>query len=218
MVGFTHHGSPLSLFERLSVPRGERGRLREALRDAGSPEAVVLSTCSHTEIHAGPAAGGPAGLLTVLAAHAGCGPDEIRAAAVGVPGVRLVDVTGMNDDAVADPRLAAAIEAAVSIVGEDVRGYADDAAARRAGPVIAALRQQVENTCLAELTRVTGTRTIEPDALARAAHAIAGKLLHRPTITARTAAAAGDTGTLLSLCEVFGVRVPGLGTEETLNG
>lgn len=404
MVGFTHRGATLPLLERVSVPRGERGQLLDALRAADYPEAVVLSTCSRVEIYASSEGRGPEGLLTVLGRHSGLRPDELhpgaelrdahavvehlfrvtagmdsrvvgeveihgqvrsafrqaqaagmtgsalgrlfpaalrcgtrvraettlgaqgrslghRAVDVGlaalgdvadpaitvvgsgrmaasavehlirlgrrplvaarnevdaarlagpgrvcplpalaagvvqadllicatsaayhvvtldhvraamsvrsrplivvdlsvprnvdpavatVPGVRLIDVEGMNDDASADPGLATALEAGAALVGEESRRHSEGIAARRAGPVIAALRRHVEATCLVELTRVA-SRTADPDDLASAARAVAGKLLHRPTIAARRAAAAGDTDALASLCDIFGVQPP----------
>jgi len=404
MVGLTHRGATLPLLEQVSVPRGERGRLLAALRAAGYSEAVVLSTCSRIEIYAGPDAGGPEGLLTVLGGHSGlslvelhpaaemrdghavvehlfrvaagmesrvvgeieihgqvrsafreaqaagmtgsalgrlfpaalrCGsrvraettlgaqgrslghravdvglaalgdvvdpaimvvgsgrmagsavehltrlgrrplvaarneidaarlagpgrvcplpalatgveqadllicatsaayhvvtfdhvreamsarsrrplivvdlsvPRNVDTAVATVPGVRLIDLEGMNDDATADPALAAALEAAAALVSEASQRHTESVAARRAGPVIAALRRQVEATCLVELTRVA-PRTTEPEDLASAARAVAGKLLHRPTIAAREAAAAGDTDALSSLCDIFGVQL-----------
>jgi hypothetical protein len=36
-------------------------------------------------------------------------------------------------------------------------------------------------------------------------HAIAGKLMHRPTMAARHAAADGDADALRYLCELFGI-------------
>ena len=404
MVGLTHRGASLQLLERVSVPRAERGRLLAALRAAGYPEAVVLSTCSRVEIYSGADAGGPEGLLGVLGGHAGLALSELRPAAemrdgqavvehlfrvtagmesrlvgepeiqgqvrsafreaqaagmtgsmlgqlfpaalrcgsrvraettlgalgrslghwavdvglaalgdevdpsimvVGsgrmassavehltrlgrqplvvarneraaarlagpgrarsllslataveqadllicatsaadhvvtfshvrdamsarsrplivadlsvprnvdmavatVPGVRLIDLEGMNDDAATDPALAAALEASAALVDSAVQRHAETIAARRAGPVIAALRRQFEATCLMELARVA-PRTTEPEDLASAAHAVAGRLLHRPTIAARAAAAAGDADVLSSLCDLFGVQLP----------
>ena len=407
MVGFTHRGATMPLLEQVSVPRGERGRLLSALRDAGYPEAVVLSTCSRTEIYAGPTGNGPQGLLTVLGAHVGrssiemrlaaeireghdvvehlfqvtagllsrvigeveilgqvrgafreaqaagmvgpslgqlfpaavrCGwrvreqttlgdharslgqravdlglaalgdapdaviivvgsgrmastvvqhltllgrrprvaarnevqaarlagpdlvcsmpalatgieqadllicatsaphhvvtldhvrdamaarerpltvvdlsvPRNVDTAVASVPDVALIDLTGMNDDATTDVALSAALEAGAAIVRTAARRYAADIAARRAGPVIAAIRQRVEQTCLRELAGQAASGAIDADDLARAASAVAGKLLHRPTIAARAAAIAGDTDALLALCATFGVTLPDL--------
>jgi glutamyl-tRNA reductase len=133
-------------------------------------------------------------------------PRNVEAAVDAVPGVRLIDLEGMNDDRSADPELAAALETGTTIVRSAVGRYAEDLAAADAGPIIAALRRHVEATCLRELTRTLSTRALAEQDLARAAHAIAGKLLYGPTIAARAAAATRDAGSLKRLCEIFGVR------------
>ncbi len=403
MVGFTHRGAALPLLEKVSVPRGERGRLLAELRQAGHPEAVILSTCSRTEIYAATAAGDPLRMLDVLNAHAGrsagglraaaeirtghaviehlfrvtsglesrvigeveihgqvrsafreaqaagmtgsllgqllpaalrCGsrvraatplgglgrslghqavdlglaalgdvvdplivvvgsgrmaasavahlqrlgrrpmvaarneahaarlagadlvcplpalaagvqradllicatsaahnvvtlidvrqamaarlrpltvvdlsvPRNVDSAVAAVPGVRLIDLEGMNDDVAMAPELAVALEAGAEIVRAEARRYADGISARGIGPVIAALRRRVEEDCCQELVREAGPWGVDEADLARAARAAAGRLLHRPTITARAAVAAGDTDALLTLCATFGVR------------
>ena len=40
-------------------------------------------------------------------------------------------------------------------------------------------------------------------------HAIVGKVMHRPSLLARAAAAVGDEAALLLLCDAFGVAPPG---------
>ncbi len=87
-----------------------------------------------------------------------------------------------------------------------MRGFCDSVAAREAGPVIRALRAGVTRTCLEELRRRGGTA--DPDALAETARSLAGKVLHRPTMLARAAAAEGDRRTRMLLCEAFGVAPP----------
>ncbi|CAN5355308.1 glutamyl-tRNA reductase [soil metagenome] len=134
-------------------------------------------------------------------------PRNVDAAVATIPGVRLIDLEGMNDDTSSDPALAAALEQASQLVTAGARRYADAVAARAAGPVIAALRQRVEETCLRELTSVVPARTVGSAELARAAHAIAGKLMHRPTINARAAAANGDADSLRTLCDLFGLQL-----------
>jgi glutamyl-tRNA reductase len=133
-------------------------------------------------------------------------PRNVELGIAATPGVRLIDLEGMNDDATTDAALAEALDAGTEIVREAVQRYAESVAARDAGPVIAALRQRVEETCLAELSKMATRRTIDHADLARAAHAVAGKLLHRPTVTARAAAAAGDADAMRVLCEIFGIE------------
>jgi glutamyl-tRNA reductase len=135
-------------------------------------------------------------------------PRNIDVSVAALPGVRLIDLESMNDDWAHDPELCAAVATCSAIVEQAVADYTAGLAIAGAGPIIAALRREVEATCLRELTRSLGARAVaEPD-LARAAHAVAGKLLHRPTLAARTAAASGDTGLLRRLCEVLGVSEP----------
>jgi glutamyl-tRNA reductase len=133
-------------------------------------------------------------------------PRNVELGIAATPGVRLIDLEGMNDDATTDAALAEALDAGTEMVREAVQRYAESVAARDAGPVIAALRQRVEETCLAELSKMATRRTIDHADLARAAHAVAGKLLHRPTVTARAAAAAGDADAMRVLCEIFGIE------------
>ena len=362
MVGLTHHAVPLPLLEQVTIRRGQRGPLLAALHAAGYTEAVVLSTCSRTEIYAVPESEAPQELLALLAEHTECSlaelrlfaedragleavehlfrvaggldsrvigeveilgqvrtafreahaagmagsslcrlfpaamltgrrvrdettlgvqgrslasrneahaarlagpgqvcplpalvsglekadlvicatsaaqhvvtlahvrqamasrhsrpltvvdlsvPRNVEGAVASVAGVRLIDLEGMNDDWASDPALAAAVEGGTAIVESAARRYADGMAAANAGPFIAALRQHVEQTCLRELAKMANSQTLRQLDLERAAHAVAGKLLHRPTITARAAAASGDAGALLALGDIFGIRLPG---------
>ena len=132
-------------------------------------------------------------------------PRNVDSAVADLPGVRLIDLESMNDDWATDPELVAALTTGTTIVQSAVTRYAEDLAIADAGPLIAALRYHVEATCLRELTRTLGARAVGEQDLVRAAHALAGKLLHGPTIAARTAAATGDSGLLNRLGEILGV-------------
>jgi glutamyl-tRNA reductase len=161
-------------------------------------------------------------------------PRNVDSAVAMVPGVTLIDLEGLNEDGTAEPGLAAALLAGAAIAKAGAHAFIESLAARDAGPLIAALRSRVERTCLEELTysvgrgsvgrgsvgtgevgrgsagtgevgRGSGTGEVDSDALARSAHAIAGKLLHRPTIAARRAAAGGDAEGLRYLCDLFGI-------------
>jgi glutamyl-tRNA reductase len=135
-------------------------------------------------------------------------PRNVDTAVAAVDGVRLIDLTGLNDEATHDPVLRAAFETGNETIGAAARAFLADIAVRDAGPVIAALRRLVEDTCVAELTVLAAPGT-SSDELVRAARAVAGKLLHPPTLVARQAAVTGDTGTLRMLCDTYGV-LPGL--------
>jgi glutamyl-tRNA reductase len=132
-------------------------------------------------------------------------PRNVDATIGLVSGVTLIDLEGLADDGAADPDLAAALSTAAAMAGDAAQGFAEGLAARQAGPVIAALRLRVEEICRDELLRTACWSDLDSVALSRSAHAIAGKLLHRPTIAARRAAAAGDSDALRRLCDMFGV-------------
>jgi glutamyl-tRNA reductase len=131
-------------------------------------------------------------------------PRNVDPEVAALPGVRLIDLEDMDDDASADESLTVALVTGKAIAKAEARRYADGQSARAAGPVIAAIRRHVQETCLTELARVA-TAGAEREDIARAAHAIAGKLLHRPTMMARSAAASGQTDVLQMLCDVFGL-------------
>ena len=131
-------------------------------------------------------------------------PRNVDPKVASLPRVRLIDLEDMDDAAGADESLTEAVLTGKAIAKAEARRYADGQSARAAGPVIAAMRSHVEQTCRSELARLAGAAA-DPDDIARAAHAIAGKLLHRPTMMARSAATAGRTEVLHLLCEVFGL-------------
>src|SRR4051794_36502846 len=108
----------------------------------------------------------------------------------------------MNDDLASDPQLAADVEHAETIVRTCLEAQAETIAARRAGPLIAALRQRVQELS-GQQPVSDGVRSSGQDHEARVARAAAGTLLHRATMAARAAAAAGDTKTLVALCRAF---------------
>jgi len=113
-------------------------------------------------------------------------PRNVDPAAGTLELVDLVDLSGLNDDASSDPVVREAVLRAEELVRATARAHVADEAARGAGPLIHAVRTQL---------RATGRQD----------------LLHRVTLTARSAAAAGDAATLLSLCETFGVRAADVG-------
>src|SRR4051812_25860898 len=131
-------------------------------------------------------------------------PRNVDTAVGAIDGVRLVDLTGLHDAATDDPEVLAMCEAGSAMIVAGAQAFLTGIAARDAGPVIAALRSRVEATCLAQLTSRAAPGTA-PEELTKAAHSLAGKLLHAPTLLARRAAAHGDTDTLERLCEMFGV-------------
>jgi glutamyl-tRNA reductase len=137
-------------------------------------------------------------------------PRNVDSTVARIPGVELIDLAGLNDAAASDPALMSLVRVGAELVAVAAQSYVDGVAAHDAGPVIAAVRRRVEDTCLHELSRRApagfGAAEIEQQA-----HAIAGKLLHRPTMAARAAAAAGDNDSLLLLCEIFDISPADVG-------
>lgn len=133
-------------------------------------------------------------------------PRNVDTSVATLPDVRLIDMDGVNDDATRDPVVAAALTTGAEIVRAQTRRYVEGTAARQAGPVIAALRRRVEQTLLAGVEQVTVPLAADREAVTRATRSTTAKLLHRATVTARAAAASGDTDTLRLLCEIFDVR------------
>ena len=161
--------------------------------------------------HVSRAMAGRANPLTVVDLSV---PRNVDAAVAKVPGVTLIDVEGLAAEGTTAPAVAAALMTAAAMASAAARKFAEGVAARDAGPVIAALRHRVEQICRAELGNSAGLGAVDPEALTRSAHAIAGKLLHRPTIAARQAAAAGDSDGLRQLCDMFGVPPADVGLVE----
>ena len=123
-----------------------------------------------------------------------------------LPGVCLLGPQDLADDAVADDGLTAAVDTGAALVRVEAERYLAAVAVRRAGPLIAGLRGQVQELCLAELQRGV-LRGAPAEEVERVAHRVAVRLLHRPTLTARAAAAAGDAAALRLLAEAFGLPV-----------
>lgn len=118
-----------------------------------------------------------------------------------LPAVRLIDLDDVQGVA-AGPRDRAAADRAVE---DAARRYCSSVRARQAGPLIARMRGQLEQSCRRELRRHTSGLDLPEDTVHRAAAAIAGALAHTPTMLAREAAANDDPATLEVLAQVFNV-------------
>lgn len=130
-------------------------------------------------------------------------PRNVDAAVADIDRVRLIDLSGLHDDASEGVVLRACLALGDRIIAAEVDRYLTDVAAQDAGPIIAALRRQVLDICTERLSGLGTDPSREQ--LVLAAHRIAGKLLHAPIIAMREAAAAGDMTTLVLLSEVFGL-------------
>lgn len=137
-------------------------------------------------------------------------PRNVDPAVADVDNVRLVDLEAMHDRP-GELALTEAVAHAEALVGAAIQQRRDHLAARRAGPLIAAMRARVESRCL-EAVHALAPSTCSDGELARLAHTIAGRLAHPATMAARAAAAAGDDVALLTICDAFDVTL----TPETL--
>ena len=130
-------------------------------------------------------------------------PRNVDAGVADVDRVRLIDLSGLHDDASEGVVLRACLAVGNEVIDAEVERYLTDVAAQDAGPIIAALRRQVLDICTERLSGLGTDASHEQ--LVLAAHRIAGKLLHAPIIAVREAAASGDMTSLMLLCEVFGL-------------
>ncbi len=145
-------------------------------------------------------------------------PRNVDPAVAGIHGVRVVDVEAMQDHPSTGADLAESVAPAETLVQWSVQRYRDHLAARRAGPLIAAMRNRV-----GPVSRGGGpprTHRRSPDELAQIARTIAGRLAHPAIMAARAAAASGDDAALLTICGAMDVSLTpemvGLGTDELL--
>jgi len=147
-------------------------------------------------------------------------PRNVDPAVAGIAGVRVVDVEAMQDRPGSGTDLVQGLARAETLVRDAVTRHRDHLAARRAGPLIAAMRQRVEAQCLEAVSRLSHNSS-EPDELARIARTVAGRLAHPATMAARSAAAAGDDAALLTICGALDVAITpemvGLGADVLLS-
>ncbi len=132
-----------------------------------------------------------------------------------VPGVTLLDLDDLADrrerTSALDGRHLAAVEAAAQSAAER---YLAGLRSREAGPLISALRERIEELCLAQLRRTAAGQPASDEHLVRMASAVAGAVAHPPTMLMREAAAQGDTELLDQVARAF--RLPAGGSVDTL--
>src|SRR4051812_17404635 len=90
MVGLSHRHASLDLLERVVVRRDHVAEMLRELRCAGYGEAVLLSTCSRTEIYALAGDDGPDDLVRLLERRAGPSGAGIQDAAEVVTGAGVI--------------------------------------------------------------------------------------------------------------------------------
>jgi glutamyl-tRNA reductase len=150
----SHHGAPLELLERLSIPAETLPAALSpfAIRDADGPrlcEGVLLSTCNRTEIYAAPRVpvradpalprlrGLPRGIVEMLCRRSGQSADELAARLYRFDGWAAADhlfrvVCGLDSLVVGESQ----------IRGQVARAYAAAQAAGTAGVVLSTLFQE----------------------------------------------------------------------------
>jgi glutamyl-tRNA reductase len=153
-LGVSHHGAPLELLERLTVPTEALARLLEPFtaRDGDGKrlcEGVILSTCNRTEIYAARRtpiepdgecprfAGLPEGVVKLLSERSGRTPHELSSLLFRHDGWAAVEhlfrvVCGLDSLVVGESQ----------IVGQVARAYADAQVSGTAGVVLSTLFQE----------------------------------------------------------------------------
>jgi glutamyl-tRNA reductase len=148
-------------------------------------------------------------------------PRNVDPAVAGIAGVRVVDVEAMQDRPGSGTDLVEGLARAETLIRAAATRHRDHVAARRAGPLIAAMRRRVEAQCLEAVSRISHSAS-DPVEVARVARTVAGRLAHPATMAARAAAAAGDDAALLAICGALDVAITpemvGLGADELLSG
>lgn len=133
-------------------------------------------------------------------------PRNVDPGVAGIEGVRVVDVEGMHEGPAVDAAVVRSVERAEVIVRAAVRRHHEHLAARRAGALIAAMRERVEARCHEAVLDLAPPGCCA-DELARIAHTVAGRLAHPAIMAARAAAAAGDDAALLTICGALDVEL-----------
>lgn len=115
---------------------------------------------------------------------------DVEEAVGSLPGVRLIDLLSVQRAVPAAE--SGQVDAARRIVDEETSLFARLLAGRRMDPVVCSLRGHVATLVEEEIARlrVVDGRVDAGDA-ARALHHLAARILHHPTVAARTAAEAG---------------------------
>ncbi len=130
-------------------------------------------------------------------------PRNVDPAARHVPGVSLFDL----DDLVERGTISS-LRRREEIVGEEIVRYRTWLAGRAVGPLLAQLHRNVHAACRAMMaTPATDGRDVV--AIDRAAHRVASRLLHRPTVAIKELFAAGDAAAAFELLAAYGVSPTG---------
>ncbi len=132
---------------------------------------------------------------------------HVAAPARLVPGVRVVDLRSVQDEA--GPGHLEAVVAAQDIVIAGVAAFEERLAIRRLDPAVVALRQHVSGTVEKEMARLRAKYPADVATdVERALHRVTQALLHTPTLRAQELARAGDgAGYVQALHTLFGIDI-----------
>jgi len=126
---------------------------------------------------------------------------DVELSVGSLPGVALIDLPAVQR-AVPDVE-ASQIDAARQLVDEEVARFRRMRAGRRMDPVVRRLRSGVEAVVEEEIARLrTKDGRVDVEEAARALHHLAARLLHHPTVAARTA---GETGHAQEYLQALGL-------------
>ena len=148
------------------------------------------------------ATSGRTGLLTLVDLSV---PRNVDPDVADLDAVRVIDLEQMHGPSV-DTTIVESAARAETMVRAAVRRHREHLAARRAGPVIAAIRDRIEARCQ-EAVVSTAPANSAPEQLSAVARALAGRLAHPVTMTVRAASATGDDATILAVCEALDVTL-----------
>jgi glutamyl-tRNA reductase len=148
------------------------------------------------------ATAGRTGVLTLVDLSV---PRNVDPEVTDLVGVRVIDLEAMHDPSV-DAAIAEGATRAQALVRAAARKHRDHLAARRAGRVIAAIRDRVEAQCL-EVAEDLAPSGSTPEERTRIARTLAGRIAHPVIMAARGAAAAADDAALLTICEALDVTL-----------
>lgn len=144
-----------------------------------------------------------------LALHA-----DVSHAARAVPGIRLVDLHTVSEQA--DPAHLSAVTKAQDIVIAGVAAFEDRMAIRRLDPAVVALREHISGAVEKEMVRLRAKYPSEIAAeVELSLHRVTQSLLHTPTLRAKELARNGNgAGYLEALHTLFGIDIAESGHDE----
>jgi glutamyl-tRNA reductase len=132
---------------------------------------------------------------------------DVASAARSVPGIRLVDLNTVAEQA--GPGHVAAVTAAQDIVIDGVAAFEDRMVVRKLDPAVVALRQHISGAVEKEMARLRAKYPSDVAAeVELALHRVTQSLLHTPTLRAKELARTGDgAGYLEALHTLFGIDI-----------